>query len=86
MATVYLARDLTHERDVAVKVLRPELTAAVGSDRFLREVRITAQRDHPHILPPLDSGERVIVTVGREVRSPELEGLADRLAAHKGRP
>ncbi len=57
MATVYLARDLKHERDVAVKVLRPELAAAVGSDRFLREIRITAQLNHPHILPLLDSGE-----------------------------
>ncbi|UCC72510.1 MAG: serine/threonine protein kinase [Gemmatimonadota bacterium] len=57
MATVYLARDLKHGRDVAVKVLRPELTAAVGSDRFLREIRITAQLNHPHILPLLDSGE-----------------------------
>jgi hypothetical protein len=57
MATVYLARDLKHERDVAIKVLRPELAAAVGSDRFLREIRITAQLNHPHILPLLDSGE-----------------------------
>jgi len=57
MATVYLARDLKHEREVAVKVLRAELAAAVGSDRFLREIRITAQLNHPHILPLLDSGE-----------------------------
>jgi serine/threonine protein kinase len=57
MATVYLARDLKHERDVAIKVLRPELAVAVGSDRFLREIRITAQLNHPHILPLLDSGE-----------------------------
>jgi len=57
MATVYRARDLKHERQVAVKVLRPELAAAVGSDRFLREIRITAQLNHPHILPLLDSGE-----------------------------
>lgn len=57
MATVYLARDLRHARDVAVKVLRRELSAAVGSERFLREIRITAQLNHPHILPLLDSGE-----------------------------
>ncbi len=57
MATVYLGRDLKHTRQVAVKVLRPEVAAAVGSDRFLREIRITAQLNHPHILPLLDSGE-----------------------------
>jgi hypothetical protein len=56
MATVYLARDLKHERTVAVKVLRPELAAALGADRFLREIRITAKLNHPHILPLLDSG------------------------------
>ncbi|HSG82711.1 MAG TPA: serine/threonine-protein kinase, partial [Gemmatimonadota bacterium] len=57
MATVYLARDVKHERKVAVKVMRPELTAAVGAERFLREIRITAQLNHPHILPLHDSGE-----------------------------
>ena len=57
MATVYFARDLKHDRNVAVKVLRPELAAAVGSERFLREIRITAQLNHPHVLPLLDSGE-----------------------------
>jgi serine/threonine protein kinase len=57
MATVYLARDLKHDRDVAVKVFRPELAAAVGSERFLREIRITASLSHPHILPLIDSGE-----------------------------
>ncbi len=57
MATVYLARDLKHDRRVAIKVLRSDLAAAVGSDRFLREIRITAQLNHPHILPLLDSGE-----------------------------
>ena len=57
MATVYLARDLKHERQVAIKVLRPELSAAIGPERFLREIAITAQLDHPHILPLLDSGE-----------------------------
>ncbi len=57
MATVYLARDLKHERQIAVKVLHQELAAALGSDRFLREIRITAQLNHPHVLPLLDSGE-----------------------------
>ncbi len=57
MATVYLAEDLKHHRMVAVKVLRPELAAAIGPERFLREITITAQLNHPHILPLLDSGE-----------------------------
>jgi hypothetical protein len=57
MATVYLARDLKHGREVALKVLRPDLAVVVGADRFLREIRITASLNHPHILPLLDSGE-----------------------------
>jgi serine/threonine-protein kinase len=57
MATVYLARDLKYNRPVALKVLRPELTAALGLERFLREVRISARLDHPHILTLIDSGE-----------------------------
>jgi serine/threonine-protein kinase len=57
MATVYLARDLRHGRDVAVKVLKPELAAAIGGERFLAEVRMTARLQHPHILPLFDSGE-----------------------------
>ena len=57
MATVYLAEDLRHERQVAVKVLRPDLAATLGSDRFLREIRIAAQLQHPNILPLLDSGD-----------------------------
>ncbi|HMU62525.1 MAG TPA: serine/threonine-protein kinase, partial [Gemmatimonadales bacterium] len=57
MATVYLARDLKHDRDVAIKVLRPELAAALGAERFLAEVKITARLDHPHILTLIDSGE-----------------------------
>jgi serine/threonine protein kinase len=57
MATVYLASDLKHERQVAIKVLRPDLAAAVGSERFLREIRITARLNHPHILSLIDSGE-----------------------------
>jgi TolB-like protein len=56
MATVYLARDLKHGRPVALKVLRPELSAALGPDRFLNEIRISAGLDHPHILTLIDSG------------------------------
>src|SRR3989442_9243132 len=57
MATVYLARDLKHDRDVALKVLRPELAALLGAERFLQEIRISARLDHPHILTLIDSGE-----------------------------
>jgi eukaryotic-like serine/threonine-protein kinase len=57
MATVYLAHDLRHERDVAIKVLHPDLGAALGGDRFLTEIRTTARLQHPHILPLLDSGD-----------------------------
>jgi TolB-like protein/tRNA A-37 threonylcarbamoyl transferase component Bud32 len=57
MATVYLARDLKHDRQVALKVLRPELAATLGPDRFPREIRILAKLQHPHVLPLLDSGE-----------------------------
>ena len=56
MATVYRAHDLKHDRDVAIKVLHPELGAALGADRFLSEIRTTAKLQHPHILPLLDSG------------------------------
>ena len=57
MATVYLADDLKHERKVALKVLRPELAAVVGAERFLAEIKTTANLTHPHILPLFDSGE-----------------------------
>src|ERR1044071_1758644 len=56
MATVYLAHDLKHDRDVAVKVLRPELAAVLGTNRFLNEIKISARLDHPHILTLIDSG------------------------------
>jgi tRNA A-37 threonylcarbamoyl transferase component Bud32 len=56
MATVYLARDQKHRREVALKLFRPDLAAALGPDRFLREIQITAGLNHPHILPLLDSG------------------------------
>ena len=57
MATVYLARDLKHDRLVALKVLHPELAATLGPERFLREVQLTARLQHPHILSVHDSGE-----------------------------
>jgi serine/threonine protein kinase/Tfp pilus assembly protein PilF len=56
MATVWLARDLRHERPVAVKIIHPELAGAIGVDRFVREVRLTARLQHPNIVPILDSG------------------------------
>ncbi|MGE5143258.1 MAG: serine/threonine-protein kinase, partial [Acidobacteriota bacterium] len=57
MATVYLAQDLKHDRRVAIKVLRPEVAAALGAERFVREIRTIAVLQHPHILGLLDSGE-----------------------------
>ena len=57
MATVYLAQDLKHDRRVALKLLHPELTAILGAERFLREIRLTANLQHPHILSVIDSGE-----------------------------
>jgi hypothetical protein len=57
MASVYLARDVKHNREVAVKVLRPDLAASIGTDRFLTEIEIAAKLNHPHIVPLYDSGE-----------------------------
>src|SRR6185436_11789683 len=57
MATVYLAQDVKHDRVVALKVLHPELAATLGPDRFLREIKLAARLNHPHILPLHDSGE-----------------------------
>ena len=56
MATVYLAEDLKHKRQVAIKVLKPELAAVLGADRFIQEITTTAALQHPHILPLFDSG------------------------------
>ena len=56
MATVYLAQDLRHDRKVAVKVLRPELAAVIGAERFLSEIEVTANLQHPNLLPLFDSG------------------------------
>jgi serine/threonine protein kinase/Tfp pilus assembly protein PilF len=57
MATVYLATDLRHDRRVALKVLHPELSSALGPDRFLREIKLVARLNHPHIIPLFDSGD-----------------------------
>ncbi len=85
MATVYLAHDVRHERKVAVKVLRPELAAALGSERFLREIKIAANLNHPHILPLHDSGEAdgFLYYVMPYV---EGESLRDRLSREKQLP
>ncbi len=85
MATVYLAKDLKHERQVAVKVLRPELAAALGSERFLREIKIAANLNHPHILPLHDSGDAdgFLYYVMPYV---EGESLRDRLKREKQLP
>jgi hypothetical protein len=78
MATVYLARDVRHDREVALKVLRPELGAVLGADRFLSEIKITARLDHPHILTLIDSGvaDGLLYYVLPYVRG---ESLRDRL-------
>ena len=57
MAIVYLAHDLRHDRQVALKALRPEVAAEIGAERFLREIKMAAGLTHPHILPVFDSGE-----------------------------
>jgi len=59
MATVYLAQDIRHGRRVALKVLRPEFAAVIGAERFLGEIRTTANLQHPHILPLFDSGRPI---------------------------
>src|SRR5206468_11930365 len=67
MATVYLAHDKKHDRRVGIKILHAQLAAVLGADRFLQEIRVTANLQHPHILGLIDSG-----TIGAE--SPELQG------------
>ena len=78
MALVYLARDERHDRNVALKVLRPELAAVIGAERFLNEIKTTANLQHPHILPLHDSGN-VDGTVWYVMPSVEGESLRDRL-------
>ncbi len=85
MAVVYLARDLRHDRTVAVKVLRPEISAEIGAERFLREIKMAAGLTHPHILPVYDSGEAdgLLFYV-----MPSMEGrsLRDRLDSERQLP
>ena len=85
MATVYLAEDLRHQRRVAVKVLRPDLSALLGGDRFLNEIRVTANLQHPHILPLFDSGDAdgLLFYVMPFI---EGEALSDRIAREKQLP
>ena len=85
MATVFLARDQKHDREVALKVLHPELAASLGSERFLREIQIAARLQHPHILPLYDSGQAdtLLYYVMPFV---EGESLRDRLEREKRLP
>jgi len=85
MATVYLARDVRHERRVAIKVLRPELGAVLGGDRFLAEIKVTASLQHPNVVPLFDSGE----AAGRlyyVMPLVEGESLRDRLTRERQLP
>jgi serine/threonine protein kinase len=82
MATVYLAEDLRHARKVAIKVLRPELSAVIGAERFLREIKTIATLQHPHILGLIDSGE-VNGTAYYVMPFVEGESLRDRLRREK---
>ncbi len=70
MATVYLAQDLKHDRQVAIKVLRPELAAVIGAERFLSEIKTTANLQHPHILPLFDWGWRVWRRIAQQLHCP----------------
>jgi len=85
MATVYLAEDVKHGRNVAIKVLRPELAGALGPERFLREIEIAARLDHPHILPLYDSG-RAGEFLYYVMPFVEGESLRDRLNREKQLP
>ncbi len=85
MATVYLAEDLKHGRKVAIKILRPEVAAAIGAERFVREIRTSAALQHPHILGLIDSGE-VGGTAYYVMPLVEGESLRDRLRREKQLP
>ena len=85
MATVYLAHDFRHERNVAIKVLRPELAAVIGAERFVREIRTIAALQHPHILGLIDSGE-LQGTAYYVMPFVEGESLRDRIRRDKQLP
>ncbi|MEP6744769.1 MAG: serine/threonine-protein kinase, partial [Gemmatimonadota bacterium] len=80
MATVYLAQDLKHDRKVALKVLKPELAAVIGADRFVVEIKTTAALQHPHILPLFDSGsaDGFLYYVMPYIEGETLRGKLDR--------
>jgi serine/threonine-protein kinase len=80
MARVYLARDMKHDREVALKVMKPELAEALGTERFLREIDIAAKMSHPHIVPLFDSGEAegLFYLVMPYLRGESLRGRLDR--------
>ncbi len=83
MATVYLAQDLKHDRKVAIKVLRPELAAVIGAERFLSEIKTTANLQHPHILPLFDSGVATYPPTGSATGAgPEAEAPSRRVAEY----
>jgi serine/threonine-protein kinase len=85
MATVYLAHDHRHGRKVALKLMRPELSAVIGAERFLAEIKLTANLQHPHILPLFDSGE-VAGSLFYVMPFVEGESLRDRLSREKQLP
>src|SRR5579885_3498447 len=85
MATVYVATDLRHARQVALKVLRPELAVVIGAERFLAEIKTTANLQHPHILPLHDSGE-ADGTIFYVMPFVDGESLRDRLDRDKQLP
>src|SRR5215217_8837508 len=85
MATVYLAHDFRHDRKVAIKVLRPELAAVIGAERFLREIKTIANLQHPHILGLIDSGE-VQGTAYYVMPFVDGESLRDRIRREKQLP
>ncbi|MEO7217992.1 MAG: serine/threonine-protein kinase, partial [Gemmatimonadaceae bacterium] len=80
MATVYLAEDVRHHRKVAIKILRAELSAGLGPERFLKEIELTANLQHPHILPLFDSGsaDGLLFYVMPYVEGETLRGRLDR--------
>src|SRR3989337_1785998 len=85
MATVFLAQDLKHDRKVALKVLKPELAAVIGAERFLAEIKTTANLQHPHILALFDSGQ-VDGTVFYVMPFVAGESLRDRIGREKQLP
>src|SRR6185437_1363121 len=85
MATVFLARDLRHDRPIALKVLRPELSASLGAQRFQQEIHVSARLQHPHILPVHDSGEAAGL-LWYTMPYVEGESLRDRLRRERELP